>query len=69
MHLDGKGDGQLFARYMREVANAHSQPGAKRQESSADFQKRTLDILLDGRSSDELMKQIRSAYTRLGVRL
>nr|ACO70865.1 hypothetical protein [uncultured Verrucomicrobiota bacterium] len=33
------------------------------------FQKKTLQILLDGRSEADLMKQIRSAYTRLGIRL
>ncbi len=33
------------------------------------FQKKTLAILLDGRNEAELMKQIRSAYARLGIRL
>ena len=28
-----------------------------------------LNILLDGRSQAELMKQIRSAYAKLGIRL
>ncbi len=35
----------------------------------ADLQKRTLAMLLDGRSDDELMKQIRSAYRGLGIKL
>lgn len=33
------------------------------------FQKRTLGILLNGRSEAELMDQIRSAYKRLGIKL
>jgi hypothetical protein len=105
MHLDGKGDGQLFARYFREVGEARKQvedfekavgefkklPGVEVQsdgnlrwrgnlkfpdeptvlskDGRAAFQKKTLAILLDGRSEAELMKQIRSAYAKLGVRL
>lgn len=38
-------------------------------EARAEFQKKTLAILLDGRTEAELMKQIRSAYTKLGIRL
>ncbi len=38
-------------------------------EARTAFQKKTLQILLDGRSEAELMKQIRSAYTKLGIRL
>ena len=34
-----------------------------------EFRQRTLKILLDGRSEADLTKQIRSAYTRLGIRL
>jgi hypothetical protein len=33
------------------------------------FQKKTLGILLDGRSEAELMKQIRTGYAHLGIRL
>jgi len=106
MHLDGKGDGQNFARYFREVSEVQrdveryrreiaefkKQPGVETLpdggfryrgnltppkapaalESDAvrdEFQKRTLKILLDGRTEADLTKQIRSAYTRLGVRL
>lgn len=106
MHLDGKGDGQLFARYFREVGEAknavekfrdaveefkklpgvvvqvggsYSWPGNMKHpekpaviatpEALAEFQKKTLAILLDGRSEAELMKQIRSAYAKLGIRL
>jgi hypothetical protein len=106
MHLDGKGDGQLFARYFREVGAVRTEvvnyrkaveefkklPGVEvnadgsyrwpgnlkhpekpkimAEEGAMDeFQKKTLSILLDGRSEVELMKQIRSAYAKLGVRL
>lgn len=106
MHLDSKGDGQLFARYFREAGAVRKeaedygkamdafkkQPGVTvhadgsftyrsnmtlpsppasvaTPEARAAFQKRTLQILLDGRSEAELMKQIRSAYVKLGIRL
>ncbi len=106
MHLDGKGDGQLFARYFREVSAVERDvekyrkaidefkklPGVETTadgvmrwrgdlkpparpailttpEARTEFAAKTLDILRDGRSDAELMKQIRSAYTRLGVRL
>ena len=35
----------------------------------AAFQKKMLAILLDGRTEDELMKQIRSAYRQLAIKL
>ncbi len=38
-------------------------------EKLAEFEKSTLDILLDGRKPAELMEQIRSAYRRAGIRL
>ncbi|MEI9897592.1 MAG: hypothetical protein WDN28_27975 [Chthoniobacter sp.] len=38
-------------------------------DSRADFQKRTLQILLDGRNEADLMKQIRTGYSHLGIRL
>lgn len=106
MHLDGKADGQLFARYFREAGAVRKEiavfrravgefkklPGVEVRpdgsyrwpdslqhpakpavletpEALAEFQKKTLSILLDGRSEVELMKQIRSAYTKLGIRL
>jgi hypothetical protein len=105
MHLDGKGDGQLFARYFREVGAARKemedyfkavaefkkQPGVEvlpdgsyrwkgnlkhpekpavlDKEKRVEFQKKTLYLLLDGRTEADLMKQIRSAYAKLGVRL
>ncbi len=106
MHLDGKGDGQLFARFFREVGDVQhdiekyrtamedfkKQPGVEtlpdgsirwRGDMKAperptvlasdaalgEFQKKALAILLDKRSEPDLMKQIRSAYVRLGIRL
>lgn len=107
MHLDGKGDGQLFVRYFREMAEFRKQvedfqkeveafkklPGVEVNEKEGtyrwpstlkapvvpailasedalnQFQKKSLEILLDGRTEDELMKQIRSAYMKLGIRL
>lgn len=38
-------------------------------EGEEEFRKKTLQILLDGRSEAELMKQIRSAYAKLAIRL
>lgn len=96
MHMDGKGDGAIFVKYMREVAKARKQiedfkserkafklnPGeagtASRPqrpdilsspEKRAEFDKATLDILLNGRTTDQLMEQIRTAYRRVGVKL
>ena len=106
MHLDGKGDGQLFARYFRDVSEVRKsveayykaieefkkQPGVtvrpdgsftyrgdmvlpkrppvlESAQARADFQKKTLEILLNGRSEADLMKQIRTGYSHLGIRL
>jgi hypothetical protein len=41
----------------------------KSETALNEMQKTTLKILLDGRSETDLMKQIRSAYTKLGIRL
>lgn len=38
-------------------------------ENRREFERRTLEILLDGRSTEALMDQIRAAYRRLGLRL
>ena len=106
MHLDGKGDGQLFARYFRDVGEVRKsaedyfkalddfkkQPGVNVNPDGSftypnnlvppkppeiltsdgardEFQKKTLGILLDGRSEADLMKQIRTGYSHLGIRL
>ena len=106
MHMDGKGDGQRFIRYFREVAETkyamekyrnaveefrknpavkdlgggrYSWPGnLKHPEKPADidspeaqkaFQTKMLNILLDGRSVEQLLKEIRSAYKKLGITL
>jgi hypothetical protein len=37
--------------------------------TNVDFQKKTLEILLNGRSEADLMKQIRTGYSHLGIRL
>jgi len=65
MHLDGKGDGERFARYFREIGDLRS-ANPRLDEKAAE---KALNILLDGRSEAELMKQIRSAYAKLGIRL
>jgi len=41
----------------------------KSREAMTAYQKQTLQILLNGRTEAELMKEIRSAYMRLGVKL
>ncbi|TSA33499.1 MAG: hypothetical protein D4R65_07530 [Verrucomicrobiaceae bacterium] len=96
MHMDGKGDGALFVKYMRTIARARQQiedfkserkafkqksgesgKAARPQrpdilaspENRAEFEKSTLEILLNGRTTDELTKQIRNAYRRYGVDL
>ena len=106
MHLDGKGDGKQFVKYMREVGKQRKEvedyrkavedfkklpgvevlpdgryrwPGTLTHPPSPDclaspekrtaFDKTTLDILLNGRSTAQLMDQIRSAYRRLGIKL
>lgn len=38
-------------------------------EKLAEFQKSAIDILLNGRTTSELMDQIRSAYRRVGIKL
>jgi hypothetical protein len=106
MHLDGKGDGQSFARYFREIGAVRSGleaygnaveafkkvPGVEVQsdgsyrfpaslkhpekpailespEALTEFQRKTLAILQAGRSEADLLRQIRSAYAKLGIRL
>lgn len=38
-------------------------------EAQKAFQTKTLNILLDGRTVEQLLKEIRSAYKRLGISL
>lgn len=65
MHMDGAGDGQRFVRYFREVGEMRkSNPRLDESDAAA-----ALNILLDGRTEAELMKQIRSGYARVGIRL
>jgi hypothetical protein len=56
-------------RYPDDVTPPSRPPEIATDEASEEFQKKTLQILLDGRSEADLMKQIRSAYARLGIRL
>ena len=65
MHLDGAGDGQHFVRFFRAIGETRK-VGARTDEAAA---LAALNILLDGRSDADLMKQIRSAYAKLGIRL
>ena len=70
MHIDGAGDGQRFIKFFREVDAARkADVGNYRRPREPDYQAKILAILLDGRTEADLMKQIRSAYTRLGIRL
>ncbi len=96
MHLDGKGDGAQFVRYMREVGKTKREietyrralrtyeelnksgqsnlPPPNRpaildsEDLQVAFEKKTLGILLNGRTNEQLMDDIRSAYRRFGVR-
>ena len=106
MHMDGKGDGARFVKYMRAVdricakveayeksvealkklpgvevlpdGRIHWPPGLvppttpeilTSPEKRSEFEKSTLDILLNGRTTNQLMDQIRSAYRRVGIKL
>ena len=65
MHLDGAGDAQRFVRYFREVGELRKK-NPNMDDAAAQS---ALAILLDGRTEAELMKQIRSSYMKLGIRL
>lgn len=70
MHIDGNGDAQRFIKFFREVDAARkADNGNYRSPRDPGYQARILSILLDGRTEEELMKQIRSAYIRLGIKL
>jgi hypothetical protein len=106
MHMDGKGDGAGFVKYMQSVAGVRRRievyeqavealkklPGVEAlpgggyrypdtltpptmpevldsPEKFAEFEKSSLDILLNGRTTAELMDQIRVAYRRAGIKL
>ena len=69
MHMDGNGDGQRFIRFFRTVDKERKNGERRRRDADDDFHQRALQVLLDGRSEEDLMKQIRSAYARLGIRL
>ena len=106
MHMDGKGDGAAFVKYMRAVGKVRQEiddygkavtafkalPGVETlpdgryrwpdslthpkkpeilssPEKQEEFEKSSLEILLDGRTTDRLMEDIRSAYRRVGIKL
>jgi hypothetical protein len=69
MHMDGNGDAQRFIKFFRTVDEARKKGGYMRREQEDAFHAQMLQILLDGRTEEELMKQIRSAYSRLGIKL
>ena len=55
--------------YPRDLPHPKKPESIATSEGRAAFQKKTLAILLDGRSEDELMKSIRSAYRGLAIKL
>lgn len=64
-HLDGDGKGTRFLRYMDKIAEARDAgiaPGAK---SSFGFSQ--MDILLDGRSKEEMQKAVAEGFKKIGV--
>ena len=69
MHMDGDGDAQRFIRFFREIDKERKKGEGRRPADPNEFQRQMLQILLDGRTEADLMKQIRSAYARLGIRL
>jgi hypothetical protein len=70
MHMDGDGDSQRFIRFFRAVDKEIKKNAPYRGEAAdAAFHAQVMQILLDGRSEEELMTQIRSAYSRLGIKL
>ena len=69
MHMDGNGDAQRFIRFFREVDKERKKGNRRGPVDEDAFNQRMLQILLDGRTEVELMKQIRSGYARLGIRL
>ena len=55
--------------YRRDIPHPKKPDFIATPQGQTAFQKKTLAILLDGRSEDELMKQIHSAYRGLGIKL
>jgi hypothetical protein len=69
MHLDGNGDGQRFMRYFREVDKERKKGGGEYRGDDKEYHERMLKILLDGRTEEELMKQIRLSFKKYSIRL
>lgn len=60
MHLDGAGDGLRFRQFMRAV---------EQRRADGQTSEEPVDLLLDGRTPEQLNTEIRSAYRKLGIRL
>lgn len=69
MHIDGGGNAQRFVRFFREVDKARQTGHYMRDAEKAKFDEEMLKILLDGRTEEELFKQIRQSYLRYGIKL
>jgi hypothetical protein len=69
MHMDGNGDSQRFIRFFRTVDKERKKNEYHGEAEREAFHEKALKVLMDGRTEEELMKQIRSAYARLGIRL
>lgn len=69
MHIDGNGDSQRFIRFFRSVDKERKKGGYPSDAEEEAIRVKMLQILLDGRTEEQLMKEIRSGYSRLGIRL
>jgi hypothetical protein len=70
MHMDGNGDSQRFIRFFRTVDKERKKDAPYRgEQAEAAFHAEMMKILLDGRTEEDLMKQIRTGYARLGIKL
>ena len=69
MHIDGGGDSQRFIRFFRAVDKERAKGGYLSDAQEEALRVRMLQILLDGRTEEQLMKEIRTGYARLGIRL
>jgi hypothetical protein len=64
-HLDGDGKGTRFLRYMDKIADARDAklpPGAR-----SSFGASQMDVLLDGRGSEDMQKAVVDGFKKIGV--
>ena len=64
-HLDGDGKGTRFLRFMDEIANAREAnipPGAR-----SSFGASQMEILLDGRTKEEMQKAVVEGFKKIGI--